>query len=67
MSQPPPPHTQDYDVPEHSYIRSFMHSYPPHTHTYTQDYDLPKCNFRVRKAKQGAARVVVHRELGCAG
>lgn len=54
-------------MPEHSYIRSFMHSYPPHTHTYTQDYDLPKCNFRVRKAKQGAARVVVHRELGCAG
>jgi cytosolic carboxypeptidase protein 1 len=33
----------------------------------SQDYDFAKCNFRVRKSKQGAARVVVHRELGCAG
>ncbi len=30
-------------------------------------WSFPKCNFRIRKAKLGAARVVVHRELGCAG
>ncbi|KAL6756575.1 hypothetical protein V8C86DRAFT_2645415, partial [Haematococcus lacustris] len=32
-----------------------------------QVFSLAKSNFRVRKPKLGAARVVAHRELGCAG
>ena len=33
----------------------------------TQDYSMPKCNFRIRRAKLSAARVVVNREMGVAG
>lgn len=32
-----------------------------------QDFSFPKSSFRVRKAKLGAARVVLARELGVAG
>lgn len=35
--------------------------------TYPQDYSFPKSSFKVRKAKLGAARVVLARELGVAG
>eukprot|EP00198_Chlamydomonas_reinhardtii_P010662 XP_001699999.1 predicted protein [Chlamydomonas reinhardtii] len=31
------------------------------------DFSFSKCNFRIRKVKLSAARVVVHRELGVAG
>jgi len=33
----------------------------------SQDYSIEKCNFRIRKYKLSAARVVVHREMGVAG
>lgn len=33
----------------------------------SSDYNIAKCNYKVRKCKMSAARVVVHRELGVAG
>lgn len=57
---------QPGSVPPRIAARLRVRMLPYLTARMSQDYDFTKCNFRTRKSKLGAARVVVHRELGCA-
>ena len=44
-----------------------LHLPPPPCPLSLQGFNFSKCNFRIRKCKVAAARVVVNRDLGVAG